>query len=1002
MKHTILLLLLLLLSVTVAGQSIDYTLGILDVNKSPVLHRQLEQTFEAPNGVYLQYGFGLNSEESTLAFFDGEVFKEIYTSTQEVDIVGATNDGAFVTEKVANRNLLFIDRNNIRVDTLNSRPLPLPETYQLGDKLFTFSYTTGVIAYTADGEETLVRSQYNDCVCSPADRYLEIGDRLVYNNQNEYFITDGTSDGTRRIFEGEGRLLAMNDLVLKESPNKLEVYDPTTMVTVDLLANLPGNPGPILETGPGVITQYGLLFSVKTEGRDRELYITDGTVPGTRALDVAIPGGVTASTAVGQYMVFRDGSDEDNPDYWLSDGSTAGTYPIIKPKEGQTELGNLVLGYMLENGQLILDLYSFDSNTGSSIFAVDPSDGKTEASLVGRVPFRVSQENTLLVNDRLLTGGDYQTDSLFSFGSQPGDVLYVGKTGLFSELLYASSDVAYYLIADNGPEKIYTTRGEEEDLKPVLTVGYSGGATSSYAAIFSVSGTAFAHTFDPVYGEAIYRVDYGQATLVADLYPNNAGSRLVRIDALGDQVFWTAASHDGEMSYLSPGGSTEIRTFDPPVFIDSGMRQIGNIGPLYYFSTYFGVDGLYEVNSETATARAITEPFQGVVSNLVLLEDRFYSIRELPGSGIGPRILQTISFNPVDGRIEVILTDTTTSQKYGPQAIVTDGRLVYFTTGQASETGPTVYDPMTGITTKLGRIEARSGLAYRRIGDRVVVTYQNPDFREDSRLLTATGFGPVLQLNTYGYFEATILNASLIAVGNKGTMYSFNDDKGSATPLTDGTDEYQDIRQLTPISSSEALFFRKRGEDWTVWRTDGTVAGTRQLAFLEDTKLNDPLKLQPIGNYVAVLTHRTFGLLDPRSGEFEPIPVELSHSLPQPQLAVVGNHLYFAAVHPVFGEELHYLSIEGGSEPPNAVRDQLNIEVRLYPNPTTDWVRVETHEVGTLTATLYDVRGWMLEQSEFRGEVTMNLANYPAGTYVLRVDDPATKRAMVLRVVHSK
>ena len=65
-----------------------------------------------------------------------------------------------------------------------------------------------------------------------------------------------------------------------------------------------------------------------------------------------------------------------------------------------------------------------------------------------------------------------------------------------------------------------------------------------------------------------------------------------------------------------------------------------------------------------------------------------------------------------------------------------------------------------------------------------------------------------------------------------------------------------------------------------------------------------------------------------------------------------------------------------------------NIELKLYPNPATDWLALETDAYQPLTATLYDLYGRTLLTRQFgRQTEKLDLSALPPGTYLVGVAD---------------
>ncbi|MFQ5447901.1 MAG: T9SS type A sorting domain-containing protein [Saprospiraceae bacterium] len=71
-------------------------------------------------------------------------------------------------------------------------------------------------------------------------------------------------------------------------------------------------------------------------------------------------------------------------------------------------------------------------------------------------------------------------------------------------------------------------------------------------------------------------------------------------------------------------------------------------------------------------------------------------------------------------------------------------------------------------------------------------------------------------------------------------------------------------------------------------------------------------------------------------------------------------------------------------------RPSSNFEIKVYPNPATDWLALETDAGQPLTATLYDLYGRTLLTREFGPQTEkLDLSALPPGTYLLGVADEA-------------
>lgn len=63
-------------------------------------------------------------------------------------------------------------------------------------------------------------------------------------------------------------------------------------------------------------------------------------------------------------------------------------------------------------------------------------------------------------------------------------------------------------------------------------------------------------------------------------------------------------------------------------------------------------------------------------------------------------------------------------------------------------------------------------------------------------------------------------------------------------------------------------------------------------------------------------------------------------------------------------------------------------EVKVYPNPTTDWVRLDFPVEQQVDAALYHASGQLLYQTtQLQAGSSLDMSTYPEGTYLLRLSD---------------
>ena len=75
-------------------------------------------------------------------------------------------------------------------------------------------------------------------------------------------------------------------------------------------------------------------------------------------------------------------------------------------------------------------------------------------------------------------------------------------------------------------------------------------------------------------------------------------------------------------------------------------------------------------------------------------------------------------------------------------------------------------------------------------------------------------------------------------------------------------------------------------------------------------------------------------------------------------------------------------------------------ELNVYPNPTTNYITLETSQVGNLKAELYSLNGGILLQSQLQSGDQINMMAYAKGSYVLKVYDGSGARKTFQIIKH--
>lgn len=78
-----------------------------------------------------------------------------------------------------------------------------------------------------------------------------------------------------------------------------------------------------------------------------------------------------------------------------------------------------------------------------------------------------------------------------------------------------------------------------------------------------------------------------------------------------------------------------------------------------------------------------------------------------------------------------------------------------------------------------------------------------------------------------------------------------------------------------------------------------------------------------------------------------------------------------------------------------------NLEMNLYPNPTTDYLMVDgDSRIFPLHYVLYDLQGTSVANGVFSSEgEAIDMQNYPSGAYMLKVSVPGKGAAKVYKII---
>ncbi|NJB87164.1 putative repeat protein (TIGR01451 family) [Lewinella marina] len=398
---------------------------------------------------------------------------------------------------------------------------------------------------------------------------------------------------------------------------------------------------------------------------------------------------------------------------------------------------------------------------------------------------------------------------------------------------------------------------------------------------------------------------------VLDIQPDGADKEILEVGALGGKVFWSVT---GDVNYLSSGTLATTTSFPGGIGFRSGLENLGNAGDLYYFYYAHQGKGYYaEVDGRLPAPRPLRFPLLNkdgyTYTNPVMSGGKIYVIRDQRQSSPARHVRQILELNPATEGATIAYADTLdyVAEPDNGRLAELDGHL-YFTHFQGESSGPATYAVASGTVTDLGVVTGGSPLAFHRAGNRMLLSYTDAMDRPVSRLVTAFGseaeHATALQAST-----AVALESALVATGTDGKLYAADYTSGNTTLLVAGSGAHP--LRVFQVSPTEVLYARPipTGE-WVLGRTDGTPGGTRDVVTIPSVATTGPQEFAMLGEFVAFLSaNHPLYLFDLGSEVLQEVAADCSRSVADPGLGTIGDRLYFAADHPDYGREIHYLTI---------------------------------------------------------------------------------------------
>lgn len=704
----------------------------------------------------------------------------------------------------------------------------------------------------------------------------QIGDIMYFTSDDkELWTTDGTPEGTVQVMAIEGRMhtfTALGDVVL---------FIGDDGVHGDELWRSDGTPDGTymvkdIHHGPGGISTRsmtlvdGLMYFEADDGvSPPQLYASDGTAEGTRAItDFLGRDGMEGGSIVAwdQRFFFTATTAAAGTELWISDGTTVGTQMVVDIVQGEgnsarssfprelTMLGDN-LYFVASDDVYGRELWTSDGTAAGTRLLADITPGSSSTSL----------QNLAVVGDQIYfsaNGALWATD-----GTTAGTRLVTDEFANPYDLRAHESRLFFATRPDEGRDQLVRSDGTAEGTVAIVGPNRFHNfprITSTPSGLYLEDGGFVMWRLENVEDTAATVVNYLNAPTL-DSNP----SFLARLDdgmlfrAIGghsqlEQVLWSTDGTADNTSQLAAIGfdesgvvlggkylfaydsslwSTDGNSLGQAIYSAPGMvvRVLGEFGDRLFFSVQelaLGVgDGSTEVWTTDGTADGTVMIIAGLPSSGLQL------VEEDAGDSGEPRILllaDTGAIWATDGR-----PDGTVQVVDGAEGDFAFGlspvgdRFLYMqgeggsfhlwsTDGTHAGTGPIV----DGLTTFPAGVH-RDVYYFTSQSDEGTQLYRSDGTSEGTRETDLWSTSGLISTD-----DATYVVASENCVPAPGVDCDVKLWRIGDTPATNFDLLFAHTMRLHHASGSRLYFSRLRGGEHEFWVTDGTPAGTTQLASI--------------------------------------------------------------------------------------------------------------------------------------------------------------------------
>lgn len=906
---------LLFITSALYSQISSFQLGSLSEPINPVIARENVTTAPFNEGVLI-----LNSgpRSTFIYYFDGEHHPVLVGETNPYAVsVGPVPGGHIISSSGSSERILqFISEADFSLSTLD-HPYgrTSPKTVVFPDYLLQINTLPGdsLVITRIGGQPVQSTEIFRHSAFNGTPSYKVQDGRVIISTIYDSFVTDGTVNGTH-LLQNHGGIYAYSihffngeyfywDKVFQE----IVAMDPINgSVRRFMRQDFPSSlkPGRITDM---TVTPAGIVYVARTDEYNYGLFLTDGTVAGSRLLksfpeiygfwgtprtlnrNAPHPNGALIFLAEGTSGVFDE--------LWQSDGTDAGTKKIKNVLPGLTSFTLAGIGRYDTAHSYFYTTTTYPSGTVRQLYGAELDEGDTPE-------FRLLEPDSI----DLETVTEYVADGNWFLYTNPTDtevgmrayhlrddlhIHYPGapKPSLRTRPLLVN-DQAFLLVetSETGKEPGVVNLGEAST---TLLADVFPGTTTSNPHFFNIGESVFFLANNPESGYGIYRTDGTSmgTDFYADLHDRIEIQSIHRMLRIGDDLIVAEA---GFYNYLLNEERDSLEAISGLNFYLADESVAG-----FFAFTYPSDGDLRFASRQEAFDLEAIFPNQYRITKPVVFGEEFAF---LMAENFNEWFLAFV--NPTTRTGRSIPLDADLRSNWSFNGMFATKSALYFYAEDTSDVRPFLrYDEETGLqrlTESLVEGESMRVITPGLKNQNTLIRTRIPDVgnsywlhNQDTDRLIPQG----LQL-TDDPLDAFVTLSDRLLVMTEKQLY-LTASTTDLAPRADGllldetTSEFE-LYALTYLFDGEMFFVRSDDATTELWQTDGTVEGTRKVAAIDGRPYSRSIDPMPqIQNWLLYSTingeQPTFLLYNYQNGA----TVRIANNAVYPAAVGLGDRFYF-------------------------------------------------------------------------------------------------------------